>query len=331
MWFGDIELPDELWRARDEENLVIFAGAGVSCGPPSSLPLFSGLVEQIARSAATAQEDNESLDRFLGRLRHNGNMVHELASSILLDPASHPNPLHDLLLRLFGKPEAIRLVTTNFDRHFTSACQARWANVVREYYAPALPRGDSFHGIVYLHGAAFINPKECVLTDEDFGRAYLTEGWATEFLKDMFERYTVLFIGYSHTDLVLNYLARGLPPSTRRFALHHGSDDSRWTHLGINPVRYPAQGDDHSSLDKIFDAWVRELESGLADSYQRLTQLAAADPATLGNDDADFVRRSLSHEDTAKRFLNAARDTAWAVWLEQKGLVSQLLRTEGRV
>jgi NAD-dependent SIR2 family protein deacetylase len=146
MYFNDIELPDELWRARNEDNLVIFAGAGVSYGPPSSLPLFSGLVEQIARGAATAQEDNESLDRFLGRLRHNGNMVHELGSSILLDPASHPNPLHDLLLRLFGKPEAIRLVTTNFDRHFTSACQARWPNVVREYYAPALKQpADCFY------------------------------------------------------------------------------------------------------------------------------------------------------------------------------------------
>ena len=330
MFFNDIELPDELWRARDEDNLVIFAGAGVSCGPPSSLPLFSGLVERIAESSATAREDNESLDRFLGRLRHNGNMVHELASSILLDPASRPNPLHDLLLRLFGKPEAIRLVTTNFDRHFTSACQARWPNVVRQYYAPALPRGDSFHGIVYLHGAAFINPKECVLTDEDFGRAYLTEAWATEFLKVMFGRYAVLFIGYSHSDLVLNYLARGLPPSTRRFAVHDGSDDGRWIHLGINPVRYPAEGDDHSSLDRIFDAWVRELESGLADSYQRLTQLATADPTMLGNDESDFVRRSLSQEDTTKRFLKAARGAAWAVWLEQKGLISQLLRTDGR-
>jgi hypothetical protein len=54
MWFNDIELPDELWRARDEDNLVIFAGAGVSDGPPSSLPLFSGLVERIAESSATA-------------------------------------------------------------------------------------------------------------------------------------------------------------------------------------------------------------------------------------------------------------------------------------
>jgi hypothetical protein len=52
MWFNDIKLPDELSRAHDDGNLVVFAGAGVSCGPPSALPLFSGLVERIAKNAA---------------------------------------------------------------------------------------------------------------------------------------------------------------------------------------------------------------------------------------------------------------------------------------
>lgn len=329
MWFHDIELPDELSQARDDGKLLVFAGAGVSYGPPSSLPLFSGLAERIAENTATLREPNELFDRFLGRLHRGGVRVHELAKTILLDPQSCPNLLHDLLLRLFGKPEAIRLVTTNFDHHFTRACQERWPNAVREYYAPALPRGASFRGVVYLHGAAFIDPRECVLTDEDFGRAYLTEGWATQFLKEMFNHYTVLFIGYSHSDLVMNYLARGLPPSTRRFALHHGSDNGRWAHLGIIQVRYPVEGDDHSALTKIFDAWVRELESGLADSYQRLTQLAAQSPEILSNDDGDFIRRSLSDEDRTKRFLHSARDPAWVVWLEEKGLISELLRADG--
>jgi hypothetical protein len=51
----------------------------------------------------------------------------------------------------------------------------------------------------------------------------------------------------------------------------------------------------------------------------------------LSNDDADFVRRSLSQEDTTKRFLNAARDPAWVIWLEQREVISQLLRTDGPV
>ena len=57
-----------------------------------------------------------------------------------------------------------------------------------------------------------------VLIDSDFGRAYLTEGWARRFLC----KYTILFIEYGHNDIVIEYLARGLPPQADhpgRFAL----------------------------------------------------------------------------------------------------------------
>jgi hypothetical protein len=39
----------------------------------------------------------------------------------------------------------------------------------------------------------------------------------------------------------------------------------------------------------------------------------------LGKEDADFVRRKLSEEQehAAQRFLGAARDPAWVVWLEE--------------
>lgn len=91
------------------------------------------------------------------------------------------------------------------------------------------------------------------------------------------------------------------------------------------------QADDHGSLVTLFETWTGEIESGLAQRYQRLAALAAADPSTLNNDDADFVRRSLSHEDTARRFLQSNREAAWVVWLEEKGLLSELLRAEGPV
>src|SRR5690554_7670999 len=40
-----------------------------------------------------------------------------------------------------------------------------------------------------------------VITDREFGRAYLTEGWARRFLVALFRKYVVLFVGYSHDDL----------------------------------------------------------------------------------------------------------------------------------
>ncbi|GFP33165.1 hypothetical protein HKBW3S42_01486, partial [Candidatus Hakubella thermalkaliphila] len=35
----------------------------------------------------------------------------------------------------------------------------------------------------------------------------------------MFTNYVVLFVGYSHNDLIIQYLARGLPPDTPRYVL----------------------------------------------------------------------------------------------------------------
>ena len=42
-----------------------------------------------------------------------------------------------------------------------------------------------------------------VLTDRDFGLGYLADGWATRFLMEMFREFAVLFVGYSHSDPVI--------------------------------------------------------------------------------------------------------------------------------
>ena len=72
-----------------------------------------------------------------------------------------------------------------------------------------------------------------VLTDADFGRAYLTDGWASRFLVELFRSTTVMFVGYSHDDTVMKYLARALPESDagRRFILTDEADDNRWSVL----------------------------------------------------------------------------------------------------
>ena len=220
MHFGCVDFPEELVKARSKGELVVFAGAGVSKPAPSNLPDFRELAIQLAGGTATPK-DGEPLDQFLGRLPP-GLQIHERTCAIVSDPASNPNPLHVGLLKLFGSPEAVRLVTTNFDDHFAKSAGEIWPGHEPEIFAaPALPVGSEFFGIVHLHGTVRRQPKRIVITDEDFGRAYLTEGWARRFLQDMFLNHTVLFVGYSHNDPVVHHLARGLPASTigKRFAL----------------------------------------------------------------------------------------------------------------
>ncbi|NBF08134.1 SIR2 family protein [Pseudomonas sp. Fl4BN1] len=213
-----LDFDNSILDALNRDRLVIFAGAGVSVGSPSNLANFWTLAEQIAHG--TGKEPYVPLDRFLGELSHDGVTVHERAGKHLSPPESAPNALHHDLVRLFGKPDRVKIITTNYDLHFETAADTVFSSRPEIYAAPALRLGSDFSGIVHVHGA-LPKTRNLIMTDADFGRAYLTEGWAKQFLLDVFSHYTVLFIGYSHDDVVMNYLARALPSgrSERRFAL----------------------------------------------------------------------------------------------------------------
>lgn len=232
---GNLEFDDRIIDAIKDGRLVVFAGAGVSMGPPSNLDNFWKLAEKIARN--TGLTPAIPLDRFLGELQHRGVFVHQRAVDVLTPEGSAPNDLHRNLIRLFGAVDRIKLVTTNFDLHFESAAEEVFGGAPEIYRAPALPLGYDFHGIVHVHGA-LPHVSSVVLTDADFGRAYLTEGWARRFLVDVFRSHTVLFVGYSHDDVVMNYLARALPAdgSAGRYAMTES--DGNWNLLGIQPIRF---------------------------------------------------------------------------------------------
>jgi hypothetical protein len=98
-----IDFPRGLLDAQRDGKLVVFAGAGVSKELPANYPDFEGLVDEIAKGTTHKREKHEPFDHFLGRLHHKGVRVHELAKSLLTDPKSSPNPLHEYLVRLTSK------------------------------------------------------------------------------------------------------------------------------------------------------------------------------------------------------------------------------------
>jgi len=192
---GAIEFDDRIFDALRDDKLVVFAGAGVSMAPPSNLASFRKLTSDIAQGTGFEPTPTEQLDRFLGQLHHRKVAVHERAAQLLSPAGSAPNTLHQDLLRLFRTVERVRLVTTNFDLHFETAASTLFGSTPEVYRAPALPLGYDFTGIVHVHGA-LPRARDLVLTDADFGRAYLTEGWGRRFLVDVFREFTVLFVGY---------------------------------------------------------------------------------------------------------------------------------------
>lgn len=323
---GNIEFDDGIIDALRDNRLVIFAGAGVSMGAPSNLSSFWKLTYDIA--TGTGQEPSLPLDRFLGQLNHNNVNVHERAAQLLSPENSSPNELHFDILRLFKTLDSVRLVTTNFDLHFETAANEVFTSSPEIYNAPALPLGYNFSGIVHLHGA-LPRAQDLVLTDSDFGRAYLTEGWARRFLVDLFRSYTVLFVGYSHDDVVMNYLARALPADSvaGRFALT--DEDGNWPLLDIKPIHF-AKNDSENPYQQLYDGiqlLSERTTRGVLDWQSRLTELGNRLPPT-DEEAIGEIEQALKEVHTTRFLLDVARDPEWVKWLNGRHHLDSLFSTQ---
>ena len=316
MWIGEVELPAGVLEAQREGRLVVFAGAGVSAPRPSSIPTFAAMVATIRDESALTRRKSEPFDAMLGRVNTSGYLVHQRVDQIVRSAGS-PNGLHHAIVGLFRDPAQLRIVTTNFDRLLSVAAEARWPGPVQEYVAPALPLGDDASGIVYLHGAIGHDPKRLVLTDADFGRAYLTQGHARRFLVQLFSSNVVLFVGYSHRDTVLTYLARGLPPRVEpRFAFTEARDVDRWAALSIEPIVYATRRGRprHRALQASLGEWGRYIAMGFGDHRREMAEIISRGPG-LDRQSLDYLRARLNDPDTVRYFCEEASDLAWLEWI----------------
>ena len=328
MKLGGIDFPSALMTALRDHRLVVFAGAGVSMGRPACLPNFRTLAKQIAQGTGEDIADGEPEDRFLGRLQTDrGVRVHATAAALLTKGRPRATKLHRDLLRLFADATYTRVVTTNFDLLFEQMAEESAAGSTTEVFnAPALPLGQEFNGIVHVHGA-LDRPETMVLTDADFGRAYLTEGWARRFLVDLFRSLTVLFVGYSHDDIVMHYLARALPVgSTQRFVLTDESGDERWTRLGVVPIPFPKS--DYGTLYTGIRELAKYRSRGILDWQHDIREIAKSDPPT-GDYEVETLAEAFSDPARTRFFTTSARDPAWIDWLDRHEHLINLFR--GRV
>lgn len=319
-----IEVPDGLSRAYDEDRLVLFCGAGISVPEPSCLPNFVGLVRDVVATVARDDivDDQTQLDVLLGDLDREKVPVHRLVAERIESSGRH-NALHTHLVRIAHR-RTPRIVTTNFDQLLESA-ESECGLSSATYVAPALPQGDDFEGIVHLHGLVPTGPGEAVvLTDRDFGRAYVTRGWATDFLERTFEKYVVLFVGYSASDPMLRYFARSVNAGGNLFALSSPSVSSEvWASIGAHPVYYQNDTGDHEMLASLLERWCDRGEGSATERYDAITQIALSDPPTdpLASDELVW---KLGDPEYARPFLERAAPEIWLPWLRDHKLTGQL-------
>ena len=334
MRISEVNFPEALITAIRDRDLVVFAGAGVSMGEPAGLPSFVKLANRISEHTGQSRRNDEPIDAFLGRLERDGDGVDVYTRAVRAlsredEEPPQPTHLHRGLLRLYRGPDQVRLVTTNFDELFEEAVSDVFDHGLQVFRAPALPLGGDFSGVVYLHGSVR-EPKRMVLTDGDFGRAYLTEGWARRFVLDLFQAKTVLFVGYRHEDVVVSYLARALPPADepRRFALvgslRYEHDLARWKKLGVVPIAYPQAGEgDHKALPVAVGALETIVHRGVLDWRRTIGDIAAV-PPPIDQESNDLIQFALEKEENVRFFTESAESAEWIAWLADRGSLDGL-------
>jgi hypothetical protein len=192
---------------------------------------------------------------------------------------------HKLIARISSDQNGVpQLVTTNFDHLFEHAIGESGIQTFIPPTFPDLRHNVPVTGITYLHGRLSEITSEVhdyILSSSDFGRAYLSEGWATSFIRQLLKNYMVVLLGYQADDPPVKYLLQGLNSgrgnNTKKeiYAFDQGIPDeieAKWRDRGVIPVAYPVSAK-HQSLWDTLEAWAirsdnpavwRESERGLA-------------------------------------------------------------------
>ena len=308
-------IPDELLHARDEGRVVFFCGAGVSRAK-AKLPDFFGLAKKVMKTLGV-QADSPArkrleeahngvvgvipVDQIFGLLeREFSTDVIEAAVASSLRPDNEPDlTAHRIILDLATTREGlVHVVTTNFDRLFDDCgCD------LSSWQRPRLPdpsRPKDMNGIVYLHGKATSDYQGAkgdgfVLSSSQFGQAYLSEGWATSFFREIIDRYVVVFVGYAADDPPVHYLLEGLNRQLNErqvYAFQAGNADeaaSKWGHRGVKAIFY-AEDSGHTALWDTLEAWAQRARDP-DEWYSEFINKAKQGPQSL----SPHERRQVAH------------------------------------
>ena len=280
-------IPDVLLDERDAGTVVFLCGAGVSIA--AGMPDFMGLARHVVdevdppqdsevrralqtydgdeKSAPAAGWRRPSLDEVFQMLyREYGP---EQVLRIVWRKLSQPREAqrHHTIARLSANTEGHpQIVTTNFDHLFETAV-GKEAPIYEAPIFPDLRRSPT--GITYLHGRLADSESahhNYILSSADLGRAYLAQGWAAGFVRELVQRFTVVLLGYQAEDPPVRYLLQGLDSASRRsrgrlFVFDKGNDEdvrAKWSGRSVRAIPY--NGNDHDALWETLKAWAERAK-----------------------------------------------------------------------
>ena len=316
-----------------------------SHGPKAKLPDFFGLAEKVMETlgvlldspARKLLEEARNLeaktgvagvipaDRIFGLLERefSTEVIEAAVASALRPPDDNPDlTAHRTILDLATtRKDLVHIVTTNFDCLFDDC--GRGLSSWQRSRLPDPSRPKDMDGIVYLHGKATSDYQRAegdgfVLSSAQFGQAYLSEGWATSFFREIIESYVVIFVGYAADDPPVHYLLEGLNRQINErqvYAFQPGEADeatAKWGNRGVKAISY-AEDSGHTALWDTLEAWAQRARD--PDKwYAEVINKAKQGPQSLSPHERGQVAHIVSTVDGVRKF-SAEEEPPPAEWL----------------
>ena len=322
-----LDIPDELVRCQKQGNVVFLCGAGVSVD--SGMPNFDGLKQYVIDELKADDAPDAPFDELFSWLenKYDRTRIDNIIAQRLTAADDTPTDHHKIIAKLSVDNHRVpRIVTTNFDVLFEKAIDD-----AKIYEPPTLPQihfEDAFiSGITYLHGR--LNSKKYVLSVEDFAKAYMNEGWAAAFLRELFRNYAVVLCGYGAKDVLVEYFIRGGRGKNALYAFASFENEKekeivkkRWKELGITPILY-LEDDGHTHLWKSLKAWAQYKSE---DSIRKYAYLPHPLPLHLQSQVCESVKTPEGAKDfadldppTPANWINVFDERGVLQWIESDG------------
>lgn len=293
-------IPRELIKAQEDGEVVFLCGAGISGA--AGLPGFEQLTRDVLRELGAeitpgieGQIRQYSFDKIFTKLEEDFTrpLVDSVVYNLLETGEKSFAGNHKTILALSkssqGQPQVI---TTNYDLLFEKAAKESEESL-KTYESGSFPRlieGGSLNGLVYLHGRMTDSlgngtMQNFVLSESDFGKAYLSGALATQLLLEVIRSKCLVLVGYSGNDPVVQYLFRGLSalPNSSEFRIYAFNSDptregrERWKRLGVTSLVYDSSKG-HKVLWDSLEAWANFVVDPDSWSKKMLT-FAQKDPS----------------------------------------------------
>lgn len=249
-------------KAKENENLVVFVGAGVSKFSEIGtikFPDWMELVEGLKRDTGIDSRENDFLKiAQLYHLRFGEYRLYEKLKELIPLHAS-PSKVHEKIFDLNPK----YIITTNWDNLLEKTIENNGliydivkndADLVKSF----LPRK-----LVKIHGD--LERHNIVFKEDDYLNFSLNSPLIENFLKHILSTSTVIFLGYSYSDYNLKIISKWIEKqssiSPPRFLLSLKYDEIQSLYLNNHNIKvlHPSQNDLENNYSILFNTFLDNI------------------------------------------------------------------------